>query len=196
MSTLYIIGAGGLGREIAKTAEVMKVWHEIRFIDDNLIGKSINGIEVIAGVDYIKDLLVVSDVFIAIADINIRKNIYERISVNPFLSYPNVIHPSALFLSRDLVKMGRGNFFALGATISINNSFGNFNLVNQNVSLSHDTEVLDFCTIMHGVTVSSGVLVKNAVFLSAGATIAQFCVICDGEILKPNCVHVQNNSRL
>jgi sugar O-acyltransferase (sialic acid O-acetyltransferase NeuD family) len=188
VKTLFIIGAGGLGREIVSVAQLMGVWEEIYFIDDNmLINSEVNDILVIGGID--KLMTISGEVFIAIGNQNFRKTIVEKLTSNPNLSFPNIIHPNVSWLKSKFNKIGIGNYLGDGVIGTVNIKIGNFNLINLGCALSHDTDIESFCNIMHGVKITSGALISNFVNIGAGACIISKVILQPNQKIRPNLVY-------
>lgn len=187
--SLFIVGAGGLGREVAYVACLMDLWENIYFVDDILTGKKINNISVIGGLIYLLEKDEISDVFIAISNVEIRRKIYRQLRKNNLLNYPNIFHPKIKYSPLNYFQYGIGNYIAEGLLFTVNINLGNFNIINCGVALSHDTSISDFCTLMHGVKITGGARLESDIFLNAGVVISNPLVVPKGTIVFPNQVY-------
>src|SRR5687768_668046 len=117
---LIIIGAGGVGREVAAVLKRHPLrQHElIGFIDDNIKpGTIINGIEVLGGMLWIKDNYNGLGVIIAIGNPQVRKAIVG--SLKEFkISYPTLIHPNVNIHETETVTIGQGCYIADGCILT------------------------------------------------------------------------------
>lgn len=185
MNKLYIIGAGGFGREIAFVAQTMNFWSDYFFIDDNKSRNSlVNEIPIFGTIDDLMKLT--GDVFIAIGDNKLRNNIVTKLSSNPKLFFPNIVHPNISWIHSKFNKIGFGNYIGEGVIGTVNISIGNFNMINTGCLLSHDTEIGSFCNLLHGVKITSGATLLNSVFIGAGACIVSNVLIDSAIKINPN----------
>lgn len=186
MNTLFILGAGAFGREVASVAQMMNHWGKIYFVDENksLINSKVNDILVIGDID---DLVKSSgDVFVAIANQKNRMAVVEKLTLNSNLCFPNIIHPNNGWLNSKLNKIGIGNYLAEGVIGTVNIDIGNFNIINLGCLLSHDTTIKLFCNLMHGVKITSGAFISDFVNIGAGACIVSKLIIGPARIINPN----------
>jgi len=193
MNSTFIIGAGGLGREVAAmllNSDYDK--SELYFIDDNLKkGTQVNGVEVWGSLTELIAYPNEAQVFLAVGSAEIKKKILKQLiqdeatAVNPKLSFPNFIHKSAQLEQREFIKLGKGNIICQGALMTTNITLGSFNLVNRYSTLSHDTVIGNNCIIMPGVHISGGAKVGNYVYIGTGAVIALSTFIQNNARIEP-----------
>lgn len=109
---------------------------------------------------------------IGIGDGSIRKKISEKYSE---FSFPNIIHPSAIFGLNQLAFFERvqGNIVTAGVIFTNSIKVGNHGLYNLNVTIGHDCIVDDFVSIMPAVSVSGNVHLKDECMIGVGAVILQ-----------------------
>lgn len=191
----YIIGAGGLGREMAATLSCLKEdsnYRLIGFIDDNHpAGTAINGIRVLGGNDYLKTIKS-GNILIGVGNPIVRENIFVQLSTNDTLLFPTVSHPHARIHAKEFVAIEQGCYIADGCILTTNISIGKFTYLLPGVSLSHDTNIGNFCTLMPGVRISSGATIGNSVTIGTGSIIAKPVFICDGAIIPPGSIITSN----
>ena len=134
MKDIIIIGAGGVGREVAFTIEEinkkMPTWNILGFVDDNkeIHGKVINGYSVLGDLSYLDnydDKEEKPKVIIAIANYNIKKNIV--IKINNKFSFATIIHPEVSI--HNTVTIGNGSIIYKGVIMTTNITIGNHVIV-------------------------------------------------------------------
>ena len=120
MNKLIIIGAGGLGREVAWLVErinkVSPTWELLGFIDDNIEiqGKEFNGYKVMGTVN---DACKFENTYFvcAVGNAKARKSIVERI---PNAKFATLIDPTVE--KSDYVEIGEGSIICLRSTMTTN----------------------------------------------------------------------------
>ena len=191
---LYIIGAGGLGREMIATLSFYKRNSKFKltgFIDDNQpTGKVINGLTVLGGTEFLRKIDS-ANVLIGVGNSSIREQIFSNLSEH-IISFPTIIHPNASIHSIEFVNIGKGCYIADGCILTTNISIGNFTYLLPGVTLSHDTAIDNFCTLMPGVRISSGATLGNRVVIGTGTIITKPISICDGAVIPPGRIITSN----
>jgi acetyltransferase-like isoleucine patch superfamily enzyme len=149
MEDLIIIGASGLGKEVAyyikSINNVNPSFNVVGFIDDSsalLNNDIIYGIKVIGNLnDLINNKFDVKNVCIAIANNSTRFAIVKKLNHCNFV-FPNIIDPSVNFDSSN--RIGVGNIIGHGVLMTCNISLGNFNILNGSSGFGHDVTISDF----------------------------------------------------
>ncbi|MFA5531195.1 MAG: acetyltransferase [Thiohalomonadaceae bacterium] len=174
MKDLFIIGAGGFGRELLSYAlDIMKTdecgWVVKGFIDDNLnalagfnTGYHVLGSVINHSVD--KEALYIC----AIGDGKKRLTIGREFLGNG-AQFINLIHPTARI--RERVKMGIGNIFCPHSGSSPDVTIGDFVLVNCRSGFGHDCMIGSGCTLSGGCDVTGNCKLGEGVFLGSKAVI-------------------------
>jgi len=187
---IYIIGAGGLGREIAAVltqTEMSKRYHLGGFIDDALPkGTVVNSIEVAGNQEWLMQQASAMAV-IAVGNPQIRKQLYEKLS-QAGIVFPTIIHPAAQLDSITNIIIGEGTYIAAGCILTTNINIGRSNLLLPALSISHDTTTGDFCTLMPGVRISSGAVIGNNVLIGTAAIISKPMNVLDNTIIPPGAI--------
>lgn len=149
VKSLVIIGAGGLGREVAWLVEdinkVAPEWDLMGFIDDGVKGMTVEGHPILGTVE---DLISINEkpwVVVAIADALTRKNIIEKLEQNDF-KIATLIHPSVNHSS--FVMIGKGSIICCGSTITTNVTLGDACIINPNCFVGHDTIFDGYVSLM------------------------------------------------
>ena len=194
MRNLFIVGAGGFGREAAWTLERINasqqqpVWNIIGFADDDPAKASGNfeGYPLLGSVDKASKDHPGASVFIAVGDNAVRRKIYRDLRGHDF---PALIDPSAQVSPTTEFK--HGTFIACEAVVSVGTEIGKFVIINARAGVGHDSTVGDFANIAPGVSLSGHTTIGEDVMMGtnsctapgmtvgAGATVA-----CGTPVLK------------
>ncbi len=168
---IAIFGASGQGRELADICSEIG-YTDIVFLVSSNTETCIYPNEVIVDtVQNIEALEKEGYVFgIGVGSPNIRKRISEKYN---YLSYPNIIHPSASFglYQRDALNQSVGNIVTAGVRFTNNIKCGNFGLYNLNATIAHDSIIDDFVSVMADVNISGNIHICQNVYLGVNATI-------------------------
>lgn len=175
MKDLYIIGAGGFGREVAWLIErinsVNPTWNLRGYIDDNtdIWGTNEADYKVLGGCDYLKSLGEVYAVC-AIGNARVRKNVVAKLSGSR-VRFATVIDPSVIISGR--VKIGEGVIICAGTIVTVDIQIGNHVIINLDCTLGHDDVINDFVTVYPSVNISGMVEVGECSELGTGTQIIQ-----------------------
>lgn len=196
LKDLYIIGAGGFGREVAWLVErinqVEATWNIKGFIDDNksIQGHTEDGYPVLGGTDYLLNQQKEIWVICAVGSAKVRKSIIEKLQVNPNIRFATVIDPSVILSDR--IKIGVGTIICAGTILTVDINVGNHVIINLDCTLGHDDVIEDFVTIYPSVNVSGNVLVETCAELGTGMQIIQGKKIGKESILGAGAVVVKD----
>jgi acetyltransferase-like isoleucine patch superfamily enzyme len=156
---IVIVGAGGLGKEIACLINDLPDYELIGFYDDGLpIGQTILGKYPVLG--SAQDLIESQEelaVAIAFGNPSTRKKVWEKLQLNPKLSFPILIHPQALLMNKERITLGQGTVIFPFSILTTDIELGDNCLVHTRASVHHDVLVGSHSVIMPGarlVTVS------------------------------------------
>lgn len=170
--SLYIFGAGGLGREINAMISTMPDWHVIGFYDDGVKkGDKIDGVECLGGIEALMHTNDKVNILIAIGDPKTKSNIVDKLFGNPNVQYPVLIHPSAQLMNHSTIQIGGGSIITAGCILTTNITLGNHTLLNLNVTVGHDSIIGDGSSIMPGVNIAGQVTIERNVLIGSGANI-------------------------
>lgn len=193
MKDLYIIGAGGFGREVAWLVERInkekKLWNLKGFIDDDneLLGKNINGLKVEGNIDFLNSLGKENFCVCAIGNAKVRKTIVNRLKN---VSFATLIDPSAIVSNR--VKIGEGTIVCAGTIVTVDIEIGKHVIINLDCTIGHDDIIKDYVTIYPNVNVSGNVIIGEKSEIGTGAQIIQGknitteCIIGAGAVVVKN----------
>lgn len=194
MNDLYIIGAGGFGREVAwlieRINEIRPTWNLKGFIDDNevLWGSIEDGYRVVGGCEYLMSLENVYAVC-AIGSAKVRKAIVDKLKENN-VRFATVIDPSVIFSKR--VAIGEGTIICAGTIITVDVKIGNHVIINLDCTIGHDDIIEDFVTIYPSVNVSGNVFIGAGSELGTGMQIIQGKTVATNTIIGAGAVVVKD----
>lgn len=185
-SPIFIVGAGGVGREIAATLRKSEFDDFIvkGFIDNNLEpGSIINSLKVSGNIEWLIKEEGNCGVIIAIGNPQVRKEIIEKLKKHNF-SYPTIIHPNVSIHDTDTVKIGSGCYIADGCILTTDIIIEDFCFINTSCSLQHDTFVGSNTVIMPGVRITGGAKIGSNTYIYANCVITTPAKIDDDSIIK------------
>lgn len=177
LKDLYIIGAGGFGREVAwlveRINEIEPTWNLRGFIDDNtaIHGSLQDDYSVIGGCDYLMNITQEVWVVCAVGSAKIRKKIIEKLKNYANVKFATLIDPSVM--RSDRVDIGEGSIICAGTIITVDISIGSHVIINLDCTIGHDDIIHDFVTIYPSVNVSGNVVVGECAELGTGMQIIQ-----------------------
>lgn len=194
MKDLYIIGAGGFGREVTwlveRINEVNPTWNLKGFIDDNesLWGSVEGEYPVLGGCDYLNTLSNVYAVC-AVGAAKIRKIIIDKLKKSD-VKFATLVDPSVLVSKR--VEIGEGTIICAGTIITVDIKIGKHVIINLDCTIGHDDVIEDFVTIYPSVNVSGNVLIGECSELGTGMQIIQGKKVAPNTIIGAGAVVVKD----
>jgi sugar O-acyltransferase (sialic acid O-acetyltransferase NeuD family) len=173
MKRLIIIGAGGLGREIAGLAEMDEKcgeeWEIHGFLDDRpgiLEGKNCPYPLLGSPHDYYPKP---GDIFITGIMDAVEREKYSEMMLARGGGFTNVVHrDSSISFGTTMVY---GNVIGLWAAISTNVKIGRFCIINTLASVGHDAILEDFASIHNRALISGGTTICKGAEIGSNATI-------------------------
>ena len=183
MRDLFIVGAGGFGREAVWTVERINnaspepQWSVIGFADDDpakAVG-NFEGYPMLGAVEKASADNPGASVFIAIGDNRIRREIYRRLRGHDF---PALIDPTAQVSPTTEFK--HGTYIAVEAVVSVGTEIGKFVIINARAGVGHDSTVGDFANIAPGVSLSGHSKIGQDVFMGTNSCTAPGMTVGDG----------------
>lgn len=176
-----IIGFGGCAKDLK--VHMLKKYKKIYIVSD-ILEKTNNNIL------YIKDLnLKKFKFYIAVADFEIRKNIFKSY---PNLDYPVYIHDKKTILDRKTIYLGKGCIISKGCILTTNIKLGIFCFININCTITHDIIIGDYFTCSPGVNISGNCKIGNNVFIGTNSCIRENIKICDNVIIGMGSVVIKD----
>ncbi len=172
MKNLFIVGAGGFGREvyawIKQHPEFNKSWTLAGFLDDNL--EALKPFNNFASVALLKNHQVLSsNVYVCAFGLPLVKAKLLAPLIEQNAEFISFIHPTAVIGER--VKLGRGVIVCPGASISVDISIGDFSMIGPNTTIGHDGTIGAWCTLCAQCDVTGRVTIGDGVFLGSRVSI-------------------------
>ncbi len=174
---LYIIGAGGFGREVAWLVERINVvsptWDLQGFIDDNeeVQGTIQGNYKVVGNCQLLEHIDTEVWVVCAIGSAHVRKKVIEKVSRYENVHFATVIDPSVLMSPS--VKIQEGSIICAGTILTVDISIGKHVIINLDCTVGHDVVMGDYVTLYPSANVSGCVTLEREVEIGTGAQIIQ-----------------------
>jgi sugar O-acyltransferase (sialic acid O-acetyltransferase NeuD family) len=187
MKEIYILGSGGLAKEVCFLLQDLNR-KEAHYLIKGFVDVTGGQIRKVGGEEFqvyeeqeVLDKTESSAVHFAIGVGNpaLIETLVKRFSKFVF---PNLIHPGAVGDWSE-IQMGQGNIITAGCVLTTNIQFGNFNFINLNCTIGHDTKINSFNVVNPGVNISGGVEIADGCLIGTGGTILQYCKIGHHSIL-------------
>lgn len=174
MKKLYILGSGGLGREVLlytkNNSRLMEEYEFAGFLDDlDPTPRAVNGVNVIGDTSILLDSEEEVGVIIAIGCRYIRKEKFEKLKTNKNISFPNMIANDVNI--DESINLGIGNIILGNVNLTVNVELGDFNLIYLNSVLTHDVKLGNYISMYTGVTLSGAVEIEDFSELGTGAIV-------------------------
>lgn len=163
---LYLVGAGGVGRETLDIAIAAGI-SVTAFLDDRLAGQHVRERPVLSPADAPRGACFA----VAVADPLARRSLsakLEGLGLTPI----SLVHPRAVVAPMTL--LGAGTLVHANTYVSSSVRTGAHCQVHYNTTLGHDTVLEDFVSVLPGANVA------GAVRLGAGSTIGSNAVVLQG----------------
>ena len=196
MKDLYIVGAGGFGREVAwlveRVNQIEPRWNLVGFLDDarECQNTIINGYSVLGGCEYLEQLSKECWVICTIGASKIRKKVVEKLKRYANVKFATLVDPSVLL--SDTVSVGEGSILCAGTIATVNINIGAQVIINLDCTIGHDAVLEDYVTVYPSVNISGNVIVKDSVELGTGTQIIQGKVIGEESIVGAGAVVVKD----
>jgi sugar O-acyltransferase (sialic acid O-acetyltransferase NeuD family) len=196
LKDLYIIGAGGFGREVAwlveRINEVEPTWNLNGFIDDDTTvqGTLMDDYQVVGGCDYLVDSEQEVWVVCAVGSAGTRKKIIKRLERCSYIKFATLVDPSVLCSKR--VNIGEGSIICAGTVITVDVFIGNHVIINLDCTVGHDDIIHNFVTVYPSVNISGNVEIGECAELGTGMQIIQGKNIGKESIIGAGAVVVQD----
>lgn len=197
MQDIVIIGAGGVGKEVALLIEqinkVAPTWKLLGFMDDNSVlhGTQINGYTVLGGIGYLNTMTSVVYTVCAIANYKVKKSIIDRLK-NKNVFFANIIHPDVYISNTNLI--GEGVIIYPGVIMTTNIKIGNHVLISPKCGIGHEVVIVDYVSLLWNVNVSGNVKIGEGGLIGSGVTIIQNKVIGKESVVGAGAVVIEDIS--
>ena len=162
---MNIIGAGGLGREIA--FYIGQGEHRFGVEKEYLKDRKIVDLPVFS----LEELVTYKDdpTIIAVGTPNLREKLLSRLVTLDFNNFQSFIDPSAIH-SR-FVSLEEGVIITPYCVLTTNIKIGRFVVINLSCTIGHDAVIEEFVTINPGCNISGGTYIERGVELGTGVKV-------------------------
>ncbi|UIR55966.1 acetyltransferase [Sphingobacterium sp. SRCM116780] len=169
-TTVTIIGAGGLAREVDSwiTEDSTTSFEVCGFWDDNLNALDHYGCEKKV-LGNLNDERISGLILIGIMDCKFKQEVYKKLELIPGVTISSYIHESVMIGLRS--QIGVGVVLFPKVIVSCDVQIGKGSFVNLGTQIGHDVIVGDYVSIMPHVDLGGGVVIGDNVFIGTGATI-------------------------
>lgn len=196
LKPLYIVGAGGFGREViwmTKTInEKSPEWNIKGFVDanDTLWSKTIDNYLVHGDLDLLEQMYAEVWCVVAVGNAKVRKRLIKRLSRCPHIRFATLISPDARIGLNSFID--EGSTVCAGTIITVDAHIGKHNILNLDCTVGHDAVLEDYVTLYPSVNVSGCVNIGTATEIGTGAQIIQGISIGSGAIIGTGAVVIRN----
>jgi sugar O-acyltransferase (sialic acid O-acetyltransferase NeuD family) len=170
--SIYIYGAGGLGREMKAMLSAMQEWRVAGFYDDGIDkAQLVEGVPCLGGVNEVVNVNNPIALVIAIGNPSIKQKIADALRVNNHITFPVLVHPSAQLLDGTTIDLLPGVVITAGCILTTAVRIERHVLINLNTTIGHDVVVGECSSLMPGVNVAGNVSIGRNVLIGSGATV-------------------------
>lgn len=168
MSKIFILGAGGFGREVLNIfSDLGRIDDVLGFLEENCQreGSLINEKPIydISKLDEFNK----SDIkLVCSIGTPLRKKVIEK-TKNMGFTYETVVHPSVIM--SQWIELGEGCIICAGSILTNQIEIGNFSIINLACTIGHDVNIKDYTTLSPGVNISGNVTIGEECFIGTGA---------------------------
>jgi sugar O-acyltransferase (sialic acid O-acetyltransferase NeuD family) len=188
---IIIVGSGGLGREIASLflhQDLKEQYNFLGFVDDYKDKESIvNGQKVLGGIEWLLKEKPCTHIIIGFSHLQRKLHLINRLQDQSII-FPTIIHPDAILIDPDHIKIGNGSIIFPYAILTTNITIGKNVIVHIGAKIHHDTIIHDNCILMPNVAITGGATIGNNVFLGTGAICPTAIVIPDNSVMQAGSV--------
>lgn len=188
MRDLVIVGASGLGKEVAWLAKRAGI-NVLGFLDDNpaLEGRDFYRKPVLGFVDDWRNFLD-AEFVIGIASPRIKEKIVGRMKAQGKPKFAKLIDP-AVQVDLSETVIGAGSVICAGTVCTADTTIGSHCIINKLCSIGHDVSIHDFATLSpqvmlggqsvvgHGAEIGAASLVRQGLKVGAGSVVGMGAVV-------------------
>ena len=194
MKDIVIVGAGGMGREVAvligaiNRASDAPPWRLLGFVDadPSLAGRQLAGHVVLGGDEYVLGGSRAPAVVFAVGWPQALAAAHARYAAAAHLANPVLRHPSAV-IDGD-VTLGDGVLLGAGVVLTTDIVVGARTILNPQTTVGHDARLGADCVLNYGVRVSGAVTIGDRCLIGSGAVLLQGVVVGDEAVVGAGAV--------
>lgn len=168
---LYIYGAGGMGREVLELARTVNAieqrWDWMGFVDD--VSTTSAGPSVAGTGELLLQLSSATDVAMGIADPEAKQRLTTRLTENPRLHFPVLVHPQACVSPG--AHLGQGVIIQWGCWVSTGVDLADFSFLNVACCIGHDVSIGKYTSLMTNVDFGGRVQVGDCCYFGTKSTV-------------------------
>lgn len=181
MEDIILAGSGGCMRELVWQIQLLneeeQTWNILGYVDNEKPleknGVTVGGQQIpyLGNDDILLRQNTDVNVAICVGTPSLRKKIAEKLQVNPYIHFPNLILGNVK-LCTDM-KMGKGCILSMGTQISTNVSVGDFVFLNIGSGVCHDGRLENFVTLSPDVRLAGNVTIEEGCDIGLGTKVIQ-----------------------
>ncbi len=184
LKPLVIVGAGGLGREVAwLVADINRQkpeWNCLGFVDDGVQGNTVEGYPVHGSVEHLFNMSPDIWTVVAIADSRVRRKLIRQIQEQG-RKLATLVHPSVSM--SDYVNIGAGSIICSGTVITTNISLGQAVIINLGCFIGHDTELQDYVSLMPAANLAGEIRVGEGCYFGLNSCVINRTTIGEWSVI-------------
>jgi len=193
MKQLYIVGAGGFGRElhswVLQHPDHGRDWRFAGFLDDNLDAlKDYGSFAPVTGLH--GHLPGLDRVYLCGLGLPATKARLTETLLKAGAEFISLVHPSVILGER--VKLGRGVILCPGAIFTCDIQLGDFVTINLSTTIGHDVTVGDWTTVSSQCDLTGHVKIAEAVFIGSKVSVIPSRKIGAGSLVGAGSVVVRD----
>jgi sugar O-acyltransferase (sialic acid O-acetyltransferase NeuD family) len=166
---VMILGAGGLGREMAVLCRRLNI-EVVGFVDDNPTLTRVDGLSVLGNFQWLKQQSPTTPLVLGTGTPRLRMQWMLECTALGW-SFPALVDPGAHLHDPDTISIAAGAVVANGCILTTRVRLGQGVLVNLACTIGHDATIDSFAALMPGVHVSGAVTIATEVMVGSGAVL-------------------------
>jgi len=180
LNKLIIVGAGGHGRCCLDIAR--EKYDEIIFLDDGLVGQTVNDCKVVGKINEMKTLFPeYLDIFIAVGNNAFRKQLFNQVKE---IGYNIITLISNEATVSKYASIKQGSVIFPHAVIEPNAMIGNNCIICANATINHDAIIHDDCLIYSNTVIRPNVIIHELTRIGSNCTVTFGKEIEEGSDVK------------
>lgn len=196
MKKIFIVGAGGFGREVLWLAKrinsIQETWDIQGFIENSreAVGTLLDGYPVVGDDNYLGGLNEEVYVAVSIGSAKIKKTVTEKLKKYKNVHFATLIDPSVIMSDR--VEIGEGSIICAGTILTVDITIGKYVIINLDSTVGHDAFLGDYVTVYPSVNISGNVKIGNKSEVGTGTQIIQGKTIGEQSIIGAGSVVIRD----
>ena len=180
LNKLIIVGAGGHGRCCLDIAR--EKYDEIIFLDDGLVGQTVNDCKVVGKINEMKVLFPeYLDIFIAVGNNAFRKQLFNQAKE---IGYNIITLISNEATVSKYASIKQGSVIFPHAVIEPNAMIGSNCIICANATINHDAIIHDDCLIYSNTVIRPNVIIHGLTRIGSNCTVTFGKEIEEGSDIK------------